>query len=186
MGWSRLGRLAIRSKTLLKKRISTKAWISSAIRRRWCREGHYLGHPSPWKCWICSMQQVACRLGESTAMQTVDWEGGCRAHLLQDRGGSLPDFLWIYTNVTQKWSSRTQKRNVVRHLRLIDFYRNARCPSKAETIQATQKHFKHGILSNAILRLFPKQFRHTTLCRHISTISASTCYLAVDRWTIAA
>lgn len=32
---------------------------------------------------------------KSTAMQT-----GCRAHLLQDRRGSQPDFLWICANAT--------------------------------------------------------------------------------------
>lgn len=37
----------------------------------------------------------------STAMQTVEpGEGGCRAHLLRDRRGSLPDLWWIRANVT--------------------------------------------------------------------------------------
>lgn len=69
---------------------------------------------------------------KSTAMQTVQsGEGGCRAHLLQDRRGSPPDLLWICANVTPNQPSRAQKRSVVRHLRLIDFPSQRELPFKA-------------------------------------------------------
>lgn len=97
MGWSRSGCFALRSQTLLRMWIAATTCISEAIwKRSTGKDATSIIRE------LNLLYAVTCVPAEEKKHCNADSsvkEGGCRAHLPQDRRGSLPDSVWIHTNV---------------------------------------------------------------------------------------
>lgn len=113
MGWSRSGRFALRSQTRLKKRISTKTWISLAIFKK-VAQGTTLSRPSKSLRELNLLYAVTCVPARRKHCNADSWlRRGLPCTPSAGPTRFATDFFFFGSTQMLHWTGRAEPRNVM-------------------------------------------------------------------------